>query len=76
MEYDKDKVDECALAMLYLTLHDEFRAWKRFDFHVMDRLHEKGFIENPRNKTQSVVFTVEGLESAKTLFEKFFAKEQ
>lgn len=75
MEYDRGKVDECVLALLYLTLHDGCRAWKGFDFDIMDRLHEKGFIEDPRNRTKSVVFTLEGLERSKTLFEKYFGKE-
>ena len=28
MDYDKDKVDEMVLALLYLTLRDGYRAWK------------------------------------------------
>ena len=31
MEIDTDKIDEAVLALLYLTLHDRFRAWKGFD---------------------------------------------
>jgi hypothetical protein len=35
MEYDKDKVDEVTLALLYLVMHDEdeygARAWRGFD---------------------------------------------
>ena len=34
MEYDKDKVDEIALALLYLTSFDDapvMRAWKGID---------------------------------------------
>ncbi len=46
MNYDENKVDDLVLALTYLTLHDEVRAWKRFDFAVLDRLHEKGFIRN------------------------------
>jgi hypothetical protein len=51
MEYDKDKVDELTLALLYLVMHDESeegtRAWKGFDWDTMNRLYEKGFIGNP-----------------------------
>jgi hypothetical protein len=39
------------------------------------RLHEKGFIDNPVSKTKSVVFTEEGLEESKRLFEAMFTKE-
>ena len=32
MQIDTDKVDEAVLAVLYLTLHDEYRAWKGIDW--------------------------------------------
>jgi len=77
MEYDRDKVDEYTLALLFLVMHDESahgaRAWKGFDWDTMNRLHEKGFIGNPVSKTKSVVVTPEGCNRAKELFEKFFA---
>jgi hypothetical protein len=41
MDYDKDKVDDCTLALMYLVLHgDKYvtRAWKGFDWDVLDRL--------------------------------------
>ena len=72
MEYDKDKVDEMVLALLYLTLHDGCRAWKGMDWDVLGRLHDKGMIDNPVGKVKSVVFTEEGLERAKALFEEMF----
>lgn len=73
-EYDTDKIDEVALALLYLTLHDYYRAWKGMDWDVLDRLYEKGWIENPRNKAKSVVFTEEGLAESERLFQRYFAK--
>jgi len=77
MEYDKDKVDEYTLALLFLVMHDESahgaRAWKGFDWDTMNRLHDKGFIGNPVSKAKSVVVTPEGCSKAKELFEKFFA---
>jgi hypothetical protein len=76
MEYDKDKVDELTLALLYLVMHDESevgaRAWKGFDWNTMNRLHEKGFISNPIGKAKSVAVTPEGCRKAKDLFEKHF----
>jgi hypothetical protein len=76
MEYDKVKVDEYTLALLFLVIHDEkehgARAWKGFDWDTMNRLHDKGFIGNPVSKTKSVVVTPEGCNRAKELFEKFF----
>jgi len=74
MAYDESKIDEAALALLYLTLHDQFRAWKGMDWEVMGRLHEKGWITNPVSKTKSVLFTDEGLEQARLFAEKLFGK--
>jgi hypothetical protein len=75
MEEDFDRIDDAALALLFLTLHDGYRAWKGFDWSVMDRLHEKGFIDDPRNKAKSVVFTEEGLQRSKELFESMFTRK-
>jgi len=53
MEYDKDKVDEVVLALLYLTMLDDkpgWRAWKSHDWDAMDRLHEKGYISDPKSR--------------------------
>ena len=74
MEYDQDKVDDAALALLNLTLHDGPRAWKGFAFDVLDRLHAKGYILDPHNKNKSVVLTQEGLKRSEELFEKLFGK--
>ncbi len=77
MEYDIDKVDEAVLALLCLTLGANGCsncAWKGFAWEVMNRLHEKGFIEDPHNKKQSVVLAPEGIAQAKALFEKHFGK--
>ncbi|MBU0676675.1 MAG: hypothetical protein KJ626_01030 [Verrucomicrobia bacterium] len=79
MEYDKDKVDEATLALLYLVMwKDEvcLRAWKSFDWDTMDRLCEKGWIHDPKGKAKSVVVTDEGFEKAKELFENLFGKPE
>lgn len=64
MNINTDAIDEVALALLYLTLHDRYRAWKGFDWDVLNRLYERGFIEDPVNKTKSVIFTEEGLRES------------
>lgn len=77
MEYNREKVDEMALGLLYLTMTTDkicTRAWKNMDFEVMDRLHEKGYIADPKSKAKSVVVTEEGREKAKEIFEKYFRK--
>lgn len=73
MDIDEEKIDDAVLALLYVTLHDENRAWKGIDFEVMNRLHAKGLIDDPVNKNKSVLLTGEGLEKSKLLFEKLFA---
>jgi hypothetical protein len=73
MEYDKDKVDEMVLALLYLTMHDQStRAWKGMDWEAMNRLHEKGYIGNPISKAKSVPLTQEGARLSEELFKKHF----
>lgn len=42
MEIDTEKIDEAVLALLYLTLHDDVRAWKSVDWDAMNRLYAKG----------------------------------
>jgi len=77
MELDKDKIDDTVLALLQLTAHgDQFgtRTWKGHDWDVMDRLHQKGWISNPKGKAKSVAFTEEGLKRSQELFEALFTK--
>jgi Domain of unknown function (DUF6429) len=71
-EYDREKVDEMVLALMQLTLHDFFRAWKGFDWDTFDRLYEKGWIENPRGKAKSVQLTEEGLAKSARVFRQQF----
>jgi hypothetical protein len=59
IEYNRDKVDDYTLALLYLVTHEVqegigARAWKGFDWGTMNRLHEKGYISNPIGKAKSV----------------------
>jgi Domain of unknown function (DUF6429) len=72
MNINTDAIDEVTLALLSLTLHDHYRAWKGFDWDVLNRLYEKGFICDPVNKTKSVVFTEEGLRESARLFKQHF----
>lgn len=74
MKIDEDKIDDAVLALLHLTLHNGSRAWKSFDWGAMNRLHEKGLIENPATKAKSVSLTAEGVKESERLFEKLFGK--
>ena len=77
MEYDQDKVDDMMLALLFLTTFEDgptLRAWKGMAWDISDRLHEKGYIGNPKGKTKSVLLTEEGAKRSEELFEKYFGK--
>ena len=74
MDIDEDKIDDAALALMYLTLHDEYRAWKQIGWEVTNRLHEKGLICDPVGKAKSVILTDEGLKKSEALFAKLFSK--
>jgi len=76
MDYDRDKVDEMVLALLWLTRAGDGRAWKGHDWDAMDRLHAKGYISDPKSKAKSVTLTDEGARLAQELFERFFAAKK
>jgi hypothetical protein len=80
MNYDKDKIDEYTLALLFLVTHERHegsgaRAWKGFDWDTLNRLQEKGYVSNPVGKTKSVAMSEEGFLQAKELFERHFGAE-
>ena len=75
MDYDREKVDEMVLALLALTMFKDkhcVRAWKSHDWDVMDRLHAKGYISDPKSQAKSVVMTEEGERLAQNLFARHF----
>jgi len=77
MDYDTDKVDEIVLALLCLTMFPEAggtRAWKGHAWEALDRLHAKGYISDPKSKAKSVWMRDEGLQQARELFERHFAR--
>jgi Domain of unknown function (DUF6429) len=73
MEIDPERVAAAVLALLLLGLHDGCRVWKSFDWHALDRLHQKGFISDPVSEAKSVVLTEAGQREAERLFEEMFA---
>ena len=70
MDYDRDRAADFALALMYLELHESDRAWKGYPWDVLDVLHERRLIADPKNKAKSVVLTEQGLELAAALFEE------
>ena len=77
MDYDRSKVDEMTLALMFLTSfseHDITRSWKGHDWDVMNRLHAAGWISDPVGKAKSVVLTQEGAKRSRELFQKHFSR--
>lgn len=72
MKINEEKIDEMILALMHLSLHDNGRAWKSFDWDSLNRLHEKNLICNPISKAKSVLLTEEGKKLAEQLFKKHF----
>jgi hypothetical protein len=74
MTLDTDNIDDAALAILSLTLHDGDRVWKGIDWGITDRLHEKGLIDDPKNKAKSLSLTPEGIARARAVLAREFSK--
>ncbi len=76
MTYDKEKVDEMALALMHLSSMREkggVRAWKALAWEITDRMFEKGWISDPKRKARSVWLTDEGARLSEELLQKYFA---
>ena len=77
MGYDQEKVDEMVQALLYLTTFrdkSKVRAWKGLDWDSLNRLHEKGYISDPRSKAKSVMLNQDGARLSEELFRRHFGK--
>lgn len=77
MEYDSEKIDEVVLALMWLVLHKDaygWRAWKSFDWDTLNRLHEKGYISNPKGTAKSVALSDEAVSLSEQLFNKYFGR--
>jgi hypothetical protein len=75
MEYDDDKIENAVLALLALYSFDGGRSWKGFDFGVMDRLSEQGFVSDPKGRAKSVHLTEEGLKRGLDMATQLFGKK-
>ncbi len=51
------------------------RAWKGFDLQALNRLHQKGWIAEPKIKDISVEVTAAGVKMAEELFNKHFGTQ-
>jgi uridine phosphorylase len=78
LEVTNQHLEELTLLLLYLTSWREKvvpdfyiqRAWKGYDFGILDQLEEKGYITSSK-KAKSVHITDEGIEQAKVILRRF-----
>jgi hypothetical protein len=70
--YDDQKIEDAVLALLGTFEFEQGRAWKRYDFAVMEALHAKGLITEPRGRSESIHLTEEGMRRAKELADRLF----
>jgi len=81
------RIKELTLLLLWLTSWDEskknrqlkrlgsvYRAWKGYDFEILNELKEDSLIDFSY-RTKSVYFTEKGIEEAKKLREFYLEKE-
>ena len=72
MKYDEKLIEDAVLALLTTFSFDGGNAWKGFDFEVMNRLHEHGFISDPVNRNKSIWLTEEGVERGRRIADQLF----
>lgn len=71
-EFSPEQMERLTLLMLYLQSWNEngvARAWKGYDFDVLNKLNEKGFV-NDRRGNKSLYITEKGIEEAKKIMAK------
>lgn len=73
----EDRIDEAALALLYLEHWIEgpdniARAWKSLGWNALERLHAKGLISNPIGKSKSITLSDKGVSLAKQAHDALF----
>ncbi len=74
MTYSDQKVEDAVLALLGYFATKDGQTWKRYEFSVMEALHEKGLISDPRGRQESVFLTPAGLEISKNLAKQLFSE--
>ncbi|NZA25890.1 hypothetical protein H0E84_05795 [Luteimonas sp. SJ-92] len=73
MAYDQSRIDDAVLALLAAHLFNTNSSWKGYDFDVMNRLHEAGYIFNPVGKKKSVQLTEDGMKRGQELASRLFS---
>ncbi len=77
-DIDQNRLAEIALAILSLSAFRDgpgTRVWKGLDWDIMNLLHERGWISDPKSKAKSVMLTEEGLKYAEEFLRVYFEAE-
>lgn len=72
-------IEELSLLLIYLTRFEEkiypeiklAKAWKGYDFDVLNDLDDKNYIEQGSYRSKSIVITERGLETAQMLLNRY-----
>ena len=75
----EEKIKELTLLLLYLTSWKEkdvfgeecMRAWKGYDFDILNCLEEENLIGGSTHKAKSTYLTENGIDKAKKLMNKY-----
>jgi hypothetical protein len=75
-KFNADRLDDLVLALPWFnSTETEFGghgAWKSLPWDVLDRLHARGLIGEPRRKSYSVTLDDEARERGRAVFEQWF----
>lgn len=74
----EEQIKELTLLLLYLTswtekgpYGDVQRAWKGYDFDILNKLEEEDMIGGETHRAKSTYLTESGIEKAKELMKKY-----
>jgi Domain of unknown function (DUF6429) len=78
LEFDRNKVDEMTLALMYLVSTrgpdgQGATAWKGLNSETLARLQQRGWIKETNRKDLSLHITEEGYLTSERLFREHFA---
>lgn len=76
-------MQELTMMLMYLSKFNEDkgfdgmmdRAWKGYDFGVIDELDDQDYIRQGSYRSKSIAITEEGITLAKKLLEKYHVKD-
>jgi len=74
MKLDENLIADAVLALLAAYSFNNGRAWKGYDFGILDRLFAQGYIHDCKDKNKSLYLTDAGLQRGQALAQALFAE--